>query len=231
MENKKKKLLQARWLLLSGIMLGSLDLSGCSVKSDAEVIYEAVKNDEDSIPAYVTGFYKNGDEYKLFYSYNGLQKYYHDFETGEEIGKYYGYKVLDKEEHPIFSSDQFIEFRSLDENLSFNYQEALEITDEMYENMFNNYSKNFKLDKDRFDVFEICNISTGEEFIIIGCRIEENTIFNLESFKIEDYSKCIVNKVESMSIFPDNTRDAFLKKFYEKYYPDRLSSLDIKKTR
>lgn len=231
MNLRKKKLKQARWLLVSGIMLSSLGLTGCGV--DSEEIYEAVKNDEDDLfsPSYLVGFLKNGDEYKLYYSYTSLCDNYCDYETGEKIGHYFGNIIYNDDDTPIYSSDQFISFKSLDENLDYTYDEALELTDEMFDTMFNNFSKNVKLGRNGFDVFEICDISTSEEFNIIGLRMEGNTIFNLESYKIEDYSKCIVNKVEHININSENTRDAFLKKFYTDYYPDRLAKLDITKTR
>lgn len=162
----------------------------------------------------------------MFYSYNGLRKYYYDLEDGELVGKYFAGEVVNEDETPIFISDQFIEFMSLDKSLSYDYQEIMEISDEMFDNMFNNYSKNFKLDNNSFDIFEICNVSTGEEFSIIGIKIEGNKIFNLEKFKVEDYDKCIVNKVDRITLHTANTRDAFLKKFYEKYYPDKLEELE-----
>lgn len=230
MNSKKRKLTKARWLLVSGLMTGSLTLTGCSVSISADTAYEAIQEDNEDILSRVTkGFIKNGDNYQLYYSFISKSGYkFYDYETGELIGTFFGNRIYDSENNPIYLADQFIEFQGLDKNLDYSYEEAMEITDEMFENMFENYSENKKLGCDIYDVYKILNIETGEEFKIIGISLKNNIIFNLETCEVEDYSKCIVEKVDSYSTILGYTRNDFLKHFYEDHYPERMSELESK---
>ncbi len=233
MENTKKKMLKARWLLISSLMLVPACLTGCSNKSVHDQIYDSLQNeDESTIYGYELGFYKNGDEYKLFFDYNSLKdlgQVYCDCETGEQLGRYFMNQIHDAKSNYINITDQFIKFKDLDKNLDLTYEEALELTDEELNNMFKFFSENINLSIQKYKVFKVSNYETGEEIIIIGENLADNKIFNLETYQVEEYVNCLIKEIGNIS--NQDTRDKFLEKFYEEYYPEKLEELNNEKTK
>lgn len=233
MEKTKNKLLQARWLLISSLLLVPVSLTGCSNKNAHDQIYDSLHNeDESTIYGYELGFFKDGDEYKLFFAYNSFTDFgevYCDCNTGEKLGKYFMNKIHDSESNYINTTDQFIKFKELDKNLDLTYEEAMELTDEELDNMFKFFNENTNLSVQKYDIFKISNYETGEEKIILGIKLDDHKVFNLETYQVEEYQNCIMKELGSISSL--NTRNKFLEKFYEEYYPEKLEEQKSEKTR
>lgn len=165
-----------------------------------------------------TGFIVDGEETIPFYILNDREQHipnnypliggkypcYKEGEvysetTGEYIGtiyrcddvefsslKYISF-ITDKNLHILYWSDQIAYLND------FNIEEK---KNSNYENLRNLFLESHLFEYSKLDKYIVENVQTGEQKIVLGYRVEENKIFNYETFKLENYSGYKINLAE-----------------------------------
>lgn len=204
----KENLKKLRGLLFGiGACALAANISGC--KSDTKepenktITFEEIK--ESKYRQGEVGFFKNGEEYIPYYRGYGKNEVY-NLLTFEKIGKYterYKFPCIcnENEEVIYFANAQMISFYKAHQS-DIKYDTICKLTDKDYETLVN--QSHIYINR-TVRIFELEEEKTGNKKSLIGYKINETKMFDLETWEIKDYTGWNIINVERYYL-PDKNR-------------------------
>lgn len=203
-ETTKKKLKIARNLLIG---LGGLTL--LTVSSEKEVNPNNFTNRseitmltrkkrfyEDKYSRNSVGVIKDVNEFIPFIRWKGI---YYTLDPFEEIGAFItpenGARGIYQNGELKYFTWQILDFAKCDPNVEYNYETITSFNYNSYKNLANEYFENIGYNYENWKIYEIKNITTNLKKFIVGVQLNGTEVFNMKTFRIEEYTGCSIKEV------------------------------------